>query len=111
MKLPHSDKAIIDLKKLSDYCLNPYHPVGKHKARVFKSRLGIGREDALDLKKQILQALPKTNVTKSFEDQFGIRYVVNIHVSNEYASATITTIWIILKQKNTPQLVTCYVKN
>jgi hypothetical protein len=42
MKLPNAEKAFIDNKKLLDYCLNPLHEEGKHKARVFQSALGIG---------------------------------------------------------------------
>lgn len=41
MKLPNPALAIIDRKKLSDYCLNLEHPDGQHKARVFKTALGI----------------------------------------------------------------------
>ena len=35
MKMPGSEAAIVDLAKLTGYCLNPEHPRGKHKARVF----------------------------------------------------------------------------
>ena len=44
--LPNGDRAIVDIAKLTDYCLNPQHEDGKHKARVFASALGLGREDA-----------------------------------------------------------------
>lgn len=46
MKLPEYKSAHIDLRKLRDYCLNPYHPVGKHKAKVFRKKLGITKEDS-----------------------------------------------------------------
>ena len=46
----------IDIKKLSDYCLNSAHPVGKHKARVFNAALGIGKSEATLLKKEILKS-------------------------------------------------------
>ena len=36
MKLPNGAKATIPEGKLEDYCLNPFHPDGKHKAKVFK---------------------------------------------------------------------------
>jgi hypothetical protein len=39
-------QAILELRKLEDYCLNPGHPRGRHKARVFRDALGIGRSDA-----------------------------------------------------------------
>ena len=44
--LPNGDRAVVDIAKLTDYCLNPQHEDGKHKARVFASALGLGREDA-----------------------------------------------------------------
>lgn len=31
---------MVDIAKLRDYCLNPLHDEGKHKARVFASALG-----------------------------------------------------------------------
>lgn len=40
MKLPNADRAIVDVAKLRDYCLNPNHEEGKHKARVFAASLG-----------------------------------------------------------------------
>lgn len=42
MKLPSGDQAVIDDDKLIGYCLNPEHPEGRHKARVFQSVLGRG---------------------------------------------------------------------
>jgi hypothetical protein len=45
MKLPNGDRAIVDLEKLRAYCLNPQHPRGRHKARVFAS-FGIREADA-----------------------------------------------------------------
>jgi hypothetical protein len=40
MKLPNAAQALVDLAKLRDYCLNPAHPRGRHKARVFATALG-----------------------------------------------------------------------
>ena len=40
MTLPHAEAAVVEVvdpRKLRDYCLNPNHPRGKHKARVFRS--------------------------------------------------------------------------
>ena len=49
MKLLNYRKAIIDLRKLREYCLNPEHPVGKYKARdvsapIFTRAVGIAYE-------------------------------------------------------------------
>lgn len=37
MKLPNAERAVVDVRKLRNYCLNAEHPRGQHKARVFKS--------------------------------------------------------------------------
>ncbi len=47
IKLPNYEKAFIGLEKLTEYCLNEFHPYGKEKAKVFKSAIGIGIEDAV----------------------------------------------------------------
>jgi hypothetical protein len=41
MPIPNSEQAFIDIRKLTDYCLNLEHLDGRHKARVFKSALNI----------------------------------------------------------------------
>ncbi len=35
MKLPNGGRAVVEIAKLRDYCLNPAHPRGRHNARVF----------------------------------------------------------------------------
>jgi len=55
--LPNADKAVAPLEKLRDYSLDSSHPVGKHKARVFASALGITKTDAPRLREMILQAV------------------------------------------------------
>jgi hypothetical protein len=61
--LPQASRAHIDLDKLTRYALDPGHPVGRHKARVFKSALAIGQEDAEYLRDEILRELPSCVVT------------------------------------------------
>jgi hypothetical protein len=56
MKLPHAERAFVDIVKLRDYSLDPAHPEGKHKARVFASALGLTRNDASWLHEQLLTA-------------------------------------------------------
>jgi hypothetical protein len=43
MKLPGCADAIVDIAKLRDYCLDPHHPRGCQKARVFLSALDLAR--------------------------------------------------------------------
>ncbi len=57
MLIPYAENAVIDIRKLPDYCLNPEHPQGKHKARLFLSKLGMTAENAKDLRQILLEAL------------------------------------------------------
>jgi hypothetical protein len=57
MRLPNSERAIIEMEKIEGYCLNPEHPKGKHKARVFKSALDLDLNDAEELRAAIQQAV------------------------------------------------------
>ena len=54
MKLPNSDRAVVEIAKLRDYCLNPEHPHGKHKARVFAAALGLTADQAETLRDELL---------------------------------------------------------
>jgi len=62
--LPNGDRAVVDIAKLNDYCLNPHHEDGKHKARVFRSALGLGRKDAEWLRGKLLQAAAREPATR-----------------------------------------------
>jgi hypothetical protein len=35
MLIPDAENAVVDIRKLRDYCLNLEHDDGKHKARLF----------------------------------------------------------------------------
>ena len=57
MKLPNAQNAVVNIAKLRDYSLNPNHPEGKHKARAFREKLRIRRDDAELLRGLILEAV------------------------------------------------------
>lgn len=54
--LPKRNEAVLDIRKIEDYCLNPSHPRGRHKARVFREALGLQRSDAGWLRDVLLKA-------------------------------------------------------
>ena len=108
--LPDGDRAVIDLAKLRDYCLNPDHPDGKHKARVFKAALGIGQKDAEWLRDQILQAASRRPAVLISETRFGDLYVLDFLLTTGSGSAVVRSGWIVRHGENSPRLTTCYVK-
>lgn len=46
MQIPNCERAIVDIVKLRDYCLNLDHIRGRHKARIFRNALGLTMDDA-----------------------------------------------------------------
>ncbi|BBO18644.1 adhesin/hemolysin precursor [Candidatus Brocadia pituitae] len=54
MKIPNADRAVLDIRKLRDYCLNLFHDEGKHKARLLEGALGITANDAEQVRNFIL---------------------------------------------------------
>jgi len=69
--LPNADHAVLDIRKLEDYCLSPLHPRGRHKARVFREALGIERHDAAWLKDHLLAVARHTEATRLAADTWG----------------------------------------
>ena len=57
MTLPNAERAIVDIRKLRDYCLNPLHDEGQHKARLFATTLGMTADDAESLRDLLLKAV------------------------------------------------------
>lgn len=57
MKLPSPERAVVDIRKLGEYCLNAEHPRGQHKARVFKSALGWTADQAEDVRRKLLDVV------------------------------------------------------
>lgn len=110
MHLPNFSNAYIDLKKLSEYCLNEDHPIGKYKARLFKSALNISKEHAPILKNEILRKLPYSEALLVGEDHFGTRYSVNIKIAIFEKEAMVCTAWIMKEGENFPRLTSCYIK-
>jgi hypothetical protein len=63
-RMPNGERAIVDLRKLEDYCLSPSHIRGRHKARVFMQALGLDRSDASWLRQAPLEAARTNQATE-----------------------------------------------
>jgi hypothetical protein len=69
--LPLGVEAILDIRKIEDYCLNPSHPRGRHKARVFRDALDLQRSDASWLRDALLEAARSGEALQDGEDAWG----------------------------------------
>lgn len=106
--LPRVDLAVVELRKLVDYCLNPVHPRGRHKARVFQAALGVGQAEAEWLRDAILAGIAKAPIVLESRDQHGGRYRADLTLAKGNMSAAVRTIWL-LPSGAAPRLITCYV--
>jgi hypothetical protein len=109
MKLPGGETAKADLVKLTEYCLDPSHPCGKHKARVLASVLGISVDNAELLRTALLQAAASGDAKPTASDECGDRYVIDSVVVGPRGAATVRSTWIVQIGERTPRLITCYV--
>jgi hypothetical protein len=109
VKLPNADRAVVDIEKLRDYCLNPNHRRGCHKARVFEASLGLTREHAEDLRKGLLAAVLTNNALPLLHDEYGKRFVVDFKATGPFGDAMVRSSWIIRRGEDFPRLTSCYV--
>jgi hypothetical protein len=107
--LPNADRAVLDLRKIEDYCLSPAHPRGRHKARVFRDALGIGRHEADWLHQVLLAGLQAGEATELGRDAFGTRWRIDVPVERQNRRVVIRTVWIVRRGEQVPRFVTCWV--
>ena len=89
MKLPGVERAVADIAKLRDYCLNPSHPRGRHQARMFAAVLGLAQADAEFLREELLRAVREEDATKGDFDDYGERFIVDFELTRNDRKARI----------------------
>ena len=109
MKLPNGDQAIIDTRKIEEYCLSTKHDDGKHKARLFREILGITLDNSSLLTDALQQAVADDDATPGKVDRYGERYVIDFTMHGPAGIATVRSAWIVLTGETLPRLVTCYI--
>jgi hypothetical protein len=109
MKLPHADRAFVDVKKLRDYCLNPEHPRGQHKARVFQSALGWTASSAEDVRRKLLEAVQREEASELGSDDYGKRYTLDFSVPSPSGPVTVRSLWIVRRLEDFPRFTSCYI--
>jgi hypothetical protein len=110
MKLPGGDSAVVDPEKLIGCCLNPDHPRGKHKARVFATSLGFTAQNSEELRFALLAAAASGDAQQASTDRFGTRYVIDSHVQGPRGTGIVRSMWILLHGEDAPRLTSCYVR-
>lgn len=103
-------RAVADTRKFTEYALNPAHPVGGNKARVFERALGYNQSNWQGLRDQLLRGLRQVPVRPGTVDQYGTRFTTDILVRGPNgAAATVRTGWIYRPGANAPELTTLFI--
>lgn len=108
-RLPNPENAVVEVGKLRDYCLNPLHPRGRNKARVFASVLGLTADDAETLRERLLLVAISEEATLVKRDEYGQRYMLDFEMETEAASATIRSGWIVRREEDFPRFTSCWI--
>jgi len=107
VKLANGARATVEIRKLREYCLNPKHPRGRNKARVFASA-GIREADAEELKTALRTAARDGEAVLGAANPYGQRYVVDFDMARG-RTVRIRSTWIVRAGEDLPRLTSCYV--
>jgi hypothetical protein len=102
---------VVEIAKLRNYCLSDTHPRGRHKARVFRSRLGLTVGDAELLQRALLDAARERQeeLRPTDADEFGQRYVLDFPMTTAAGTATVRSGWIVVAGTDVLRLTACCV--
>lgn len=107
MRLPFGHEAVVPDAKLLGYLLNPDHPYGEAKARFF-ARLGFGRQQADQLRGQLLLLAVTTEMTETVFE-YGRKYVgIGEIVTPSGERVRLLTVWLLSHGGPPPTFVTAY---
>jgi hypothetical protein len=100
------------IEKLRDYALDPNHPLGKNKARVFRAALGIGRGEAEMLSQILESSLPRSPAVEGLKTPYGQHWTTYHEIVGLSGQpVVVTAAWIYsVEQADVPVLISCYIE-
>ena len=104
--VPNAANAIVDVRKLTGYLLDPTHPRGASKAELF-ARFGFVASNWQDLRDALLDHVTLHSVTSSEPTPFGFSYEVEGSlVAPDGPTTHVLVVWFIRSDEAEPRLVT-----
>ena len=107
MPIPNAENAVVDIRKLRDYCLNAEYENGKYKAQMFSSILNMTVDDAEVLRQTLLEVVITHEAQLGRQDEFG-QCSVDFILEWQNRRAAVRSGWILESGSSTPRLTTCY---
>jgi len=101
---------VIPASKLR-YCLDESHPTGAHKARVFRSALGIDTTQPHVLERMLRHGISSHGGIRKLTFIDGAeRWVVQLTVVGRLGPLRLISVWDYCRHTRAPRLVSCYLK-
>lgn len=108
MPIPNADQAVVPIEKITEYLLNPLHPVGGPKAR-WLFALGYRLESPEELADGLLGIVQKSDDFTVQSDVFGVKYGVRGSlIAPSARTARVLTVWMIENGTLFPRLVSAF---
>jgi len=108
VKLPFGERAYVAPSKEADYLLSQTHPVGRWKAKVFRSA-GFDETNLSELEEALLSMARSDDVTSAEQTAHGTKYVVEGEIATPSGrTLSVRTVWIVESDSETPRLATAY---
>lgn len=108
MKLPDREGAYVPRVKIRDYLLSETHPIGKSKAKFFRS-LGFNEANDDLLKQELLRIVRMEDVKEAVSSEHGVKYIIDGTIQAPAGErVSVRTIWIVDKGQIHPRFVTAY---
>lgn len=108
MRVPDAENAVVEIRKLRDYCLSSTHEHGRHKARLFAAAFDMTLDDAQEFRNVLLEAVKTHDAQLGRRDVYGQRYIVDFWLEWRGKQATVRSAWIIEHGSDSPRLTSCY---
>ena len=108
MRLPNSDRTVIDDAKVRDYLLSPSHPVGRFKS-VFFAALGFSQADWQALRDALLELGGSDAAAPGQPSAFGQKFEVRGRLRGPSGrEAEIVTVWLVANGQDFAHFVTAF---
>ncbi len=107
-RLPNAGRAVVDVRKIRDFILNPDHLDNKGRADFF-FRFGFSRDNRRELRVALTAHAMSNPVVALTNTGHGRRYRLQCSVpSPDGRNPCITAVWISNSLEETPRLVTAF---
>jgi hypothetical protein len=108
MNPPSFKDTVIPVEKLTDYLLSRGHPIGRWKAKFFRS-IGFSETNVDTLRDALSRIAQYGTVKETVRSSFGTKYVIEGSVVAPNGHETVLrTVWVIGPGEERPRFVTAY---